>query len=84
MSFLLDRKWLVHSFYELQDRYIYQEGPTAENVDTRKLNSLVLVRERTIPTERPTLVGEVSANFLGQNVSRSQRRGSPTAVFSAF
>jgi hypothetical protein len=30
-----------------------------------KTNSLALVRERTIPTERPPLVGEVSANFCG-------------------
>ena len=29
-----------------------------------KLNSVALVRERTIPTERPP-VGEVSANFCG-------------------
>jgi hypothetical protein len=29
-----------------------------------KLNSMVSVRERTIPTERPSLVGEVIANFL--------------------
>jgi hypothetical protein len=28
-------------------------------------NSVVLVRERTIPTERPPLVGEVSANVCG-------------------
>jgi hypothetical protein len=27
--------------------------------------SLVLVRERTIPIERPPLVDEVSANFYG-------------------
>ena len=31
-----------------------------------KLNSVALVRERTIPTERPPPVGEVSANFCGQ------------------
>jgi len=30
-----------------------------------KLNSVVLVRKRTIPTERPPPVGEVSANFCG-------------------
>jgi hypothetical protein len=30
-----------------------------------KLNSMALVRERTIPTERPPPVGEVSANFYG-------------------
>jgi hypothetical protein len=28
-------------------------------------NSAALVRKRTIPTERPPLVGEVSANFSG-------------------
>jgi hypothetical protein len=28
-----------------------------------KLNSVVLVRKRTIPTERPQPVGEVSVNF---------------------
>ena len=30
-----------------------------------KLNSVALVRKRTIPTERPPPVGEVSANFCG-------------------
>jgi hypothetical protein len=30
-----------------------------------KLNSVAWVRERTIPTERPPLVGEVSVNFCG-------------------
>ena len=30
-----------------------------------KLNSVALVRERTIPTERPPPVGEVIANFCG-------------------
>jgi len=29
------------------------------------INSVALVRERTIPTERPPPVGEVSANFRG-------------------
>jgi hypothetical protein len=30
-----------------------------------KINSGALVRQRTIPTERPPLVGEVSAKFSG-------------------
>jgi hypothetical protein len=30
-----------------------------------KLNSVALVREQTIPTERQPPVGEVSANFCG-------------------
>jgi hypothetical protein len=41
-----------------------------------KLNSMVWVRERTIPTERPPLVGEVSTNFWGSRVPRGQRDGS--------
>jgi hypothetical protein len=32
--------------------------------ELKKLNSVALVSERTIPTERPPLVDEVSANFL--------------------
>jgi hypothetical protein len=40
-------------------------------------NSVALVRNRTIPTERPPLVGEDSANFWEQRVSHDQRNGSP-------
>jgi hypothetical protein len=32
---------------------------------TNKTNAMVRVRERTKPTERPPLVGEVIANFCG-------------------
>jgi hypothetical protein len=43
-----------------------------------------LARERTIPTERPPLSGEVNANFLLiDGVAWSLRR-IPTAVFSGF
>jgi hypothetical protein len=38
--------------------------PTARTTNKQK-NSAVLVRKRTLPTERPPLVGEVSANFCG-------------------
>jgi hypothetical protein len=44
----------------------------------------ILVRKRTIPTERPPLVGEVSANFCGQRVSRGQRNRFPRALISVF
>jgi hypothetical protein len=37
----------------------------------------LLVRKRTIPTERPPLVGEVSANFCGWRVSRGHCNRSP-------
>jgi hypothetical protein len=31
----------------------------------KKINSVAVVRKRTTPTERPPLVGEVSANLCG-------------------
>jgi hypothetical protein len=34
-------------------------------LNKQKTNSMVSVRERTIPTERPPLVGEVIANLCG-------------------
>ena len=42
-----------------------------------KLNSVALVRERTIPTERPPPVGELVPTFADRGVSRGQRNGSP-------
>jgi hypothetical protein len=42
-----------------------------------KLNSAALVRERTIQTERPPLVGKISAEFCVLRVSRGQHNGSP-------
>jgi hypothetical protein len=41
------------------------EGGTGKQTNKNKTNSVALVRKRTIPTERPPLVGEVSANFSG-------------------
>jgi len=47
----------------------YMSGPCYYQASLRltktKLNSVALVRERTIPTERPPPVGEVSAKFCG-------------------
>jgi hypothetical protein len=57
---------------------------SAKTKKKKKLNSVAWVRERTVPTERPQLVGEVSANFCGYRVSHGQRDGSPTAVISVF
>jgi hypothetical protein len=39
-------------------------------------NSVAWVRKQTIPTERPPLVGEVSANFCGYRVPCGQRHRS--------
>jgi hypothetical protein len=49
-----------------------------------KLNSMVWVRERTIPTERPPIVGEVIANFLRIEGATWSAWRIPTAVFSVF
>ena len=49
-----------------------------------KLNSVALVRERTIPTERPPPVGEVSANFCGQRGVMWSAQRVPTAVNLCF
>jgi hypothetical protein len=38
---------------------------TGARCPSAKKNSMVWVRERTIPTERPLLVGEVIVNFCG-------------------
>jgi hypothetical protein len=49
-----------------------------------KKNFMVWVRERTIPTERPPLVGEVIANFLRIDGATWPAWRIPTAVFSVF
>jgi hypothetical protein len=46
-----------------------------------KLNSMVWVRERTIPIERPPLVGEVIANFLRMEGATWSAWRIPTAVY---
>jgi hypothetical protein len=48
------------------------------------LNSMVWVRERTLPTEWPPLVGEVIANFLGVEGATWLAWQIPTAVFSVL
>jgi hypothetical protein len=53
-------------------------------VFTTKTNSVALVRDRTIPTERPPLVGKVSANLLRIEGNSWTAWRIPTAVFSDF
>jgi hypothetical protein len=44
-----------------------------------------LVREGTIPTERPPVVDEILCQlFVDRGVSRGQRGGSPTVVNLSF
>jgi hypothetical protein len=42
---------------------ITQTAVNDNDNDNNNNNSMALVSEQTIPTERPPLVGEVSANF---------------------
>jgi hypothetical protein len=71
------RQW-IHFWFQVQ--WVHQHAMANE----AKLNSMVWVRERTIPTERPPLLREVIANFCGWRVPRSQRDGSlrPYSRFS--
>jgi hypothetical protein len=45
---------------------------------------MALVRERTIPAERPPLVGEVSANFYGLERCRVVSTADPLQPYSRF
>src|SRR5215472_1891076 len=45
---------------------------------------MAVVRKRTIPTERPPPVGEVSANFCGQRGVTWSAQRVPTAVNLCF
>jgi hypothetical protein len=63
------------------NRYVAIRPPL---LSTWRHYSMVLVRKRTIPTERPPVVGEVITNFCGYRVSRGQCDGSlrPYSRFS--
>jgi hypothetical protein len=55
------------------------------NIDINKQTPGPLVRERTIPTERPPLVDEILVSTcVDRGVSRGQRGGSPTVVNLSF
>jgi hypothetical protein len=61
-----------------------RRNPLRMELPINQTNSVVLVRKRIIPTERPPLVGEVNANFSGQRVSRGQHNKSPRPLISVF
>jgi hypothetical protein len=71
-TLVFERAKAVHALDRATD--MIGRIPIQENKQT---NSVALVRKRTIPTERPPHVGEVSANFCVYRVSRGQRNGSP-------
>jgi hypothetical protein len=75
----------LHGSVELQHR-----GRDTETYDVHshiyisKLNSVAMGHERTIPTERLPLVGEVSVKFLPIEAVEWSAPRIPTTVFSAL
>jgi hypothetical protein len=56
------RPTVYFTTYSMKPLFLSSDG---EVLGIKKTNSVALVRERTMTTERPPLVGEVSANFCG-------------------
>jgi hypothetical protein len=56
-------------FYDMQMRETHTDTHYTQNYGATevelRINSVALVRKRTIPTEQPLLVSKVSANFCG-------------------
>jgi hypothetical protein len=52
----------------------YNVLSTTDIFAVKKLNSVAVVRKLTIPTERPPLVGEVSADFGVASATNSHGR----------
>jgi hypothetical protein len=50
----------------------------------KRTSSVALGCNQIILTERPLLVGEVTANFCGYKLSRGQRNGFPRPLVSVF
>jgi hypothetical protein len=74
MRLLLKSKWSISQIKSstrsykavfLQLPFLGNHAPRNAGWTHKQKNSMVWVRERTIPTERPPLVGEVIANFCG-------------------
>jgi hypothetical protein len=74
--------WICRGNLKL--RYPSSKPRTVERTSLIKKNSVALVRKRSIPTERPPLVSEVSANLCGKRVLRGQRNEFPRPLISVF
>jgi hypothetical protein len=74
----------VEYLEKIQYNRLKNQQKCALNSKTKlKLKSVALVREQTIPTKRPPLVGEVSAKFADRGVAWSAQR-IPTVVNLGF
>jgi hypothetical protein len=63
MVIVCTTRFNVPKFWILPTECICAPYGSANN--QKLTNSVALIRERTMPIERPPLVGEVSANFCG-------------------
>jgi hypothetical protein len=61
----------------LSDAEMQKRNGVVYNSKQKQTNSVVLVRKRTIPTERPPLVGEVSANLADRGCRVVSATNSP-------
>jgi hypothetical protein len=67
---------------ELRATHVAVTSHQSLMMEAGKNPSVALVRERTVPTERPPLVGEVVPTL--RIVLRGQRNGSPRSLVSVF
>jgi hypothetical protein len=85
---VLPRQTWVLGCFELQYTYcqfdISHTRISSLRMRQETLNSVAVLREGTIPTTRPPLVGEVSANLCGYSVLRGRRNEFPRPLISVF
>jgi hypothetical protein len=80
-------KWLHKEVYPVtstKTRGLFVTIINACMASKKKLNPVAVVFKLTIPTERPPLVGEVSANLCEQRVLRGQRNEFTRPLISVF
>jgi hypothetical protein len=63
--FMTITRLVMNHFCALDTSQDSLDGESANHKAVFTNNSVALVRERTIPTGRPSLAGDVSANFCG-------------------
>jgi hypothetical protein len=68
-------QFIIHSLQRTWKSWMVLEYVDELHKSTTK-NSVAWIRKRTIPTEWPPLLSEVSANFCGEKVPRGQCDGS--------
>jgi hypothetical protein len=76
-SILFKRVWKTFAHVDMV-------GRTTLNISTKQTNSVALVRQRTMPTERPPLLGEVVPTFADRGCSVVSATNPPGRIFFKF